>query len=411
MLIVIGYIIYKVMTNSLLNSCYSNDGSSMLNDMIYQFLTSTNTVNSHIDSSVNLIDNSYINSHIDSSVSSYINSHIDSSVNPTVNSHINLPNELTTSIGLAGGDFDDVEQHIRTEKRGNNKNNVDIYVQRVRNGIEAYKRNHKLNIPDSEIIFIGQGYGNVVLRMGKSGQLVRVSKDFTSYLHKHYQYVFNILKQYPDNGFFVPDSFVQCPIEDVDTSNAYMYWEIRELKPLERISSTKTYDMLYKCVRFMNKPQIVRYITYSDFKYENIMVDPRNGEYVVADFDFHMSFDFRSSKLNYDSTYRSIDELCEQPEELINQIDRSKYILYNIIPQYLTRFPDGRINWRSLDEERYNPKLLFPCLLARLYMLKSMQDEGKEVDHSIMAVTMDRDIIPLMCTMKSTQAKDVVSFD
>ena len=40
-----------------------------------------------------------------------------------------------------------------------------------------------------------------------------------------------------------------------------------------------------------------------------------------------------------------------------------------------------------------------------------MQDEGKEVDHSIMAVTMDRDIIPLMCNMKSTQAKDVVSFD
>ena len=304
---------------------------------------------------------------------------------------------------LAGGSMDDVLTKVQTEKLRNN--GKDAYraavVRAVRNGVNAYRRETRIDVADEDIEFIGQGYQNVVVRFGKDGPLVRIAKNIRPQHFDQFKRVYDSLKRNADSGFLTPTRYSFSKTKGKE----YMYWEIRELQPIERIDFDKLKACIFKAISYISSKYGFSYI---DFKYENIMIEPETGEYLIADFDLY-------DKMN---VMKQIDHLLKGSDPIRAASDR------------VEKFVDNRFDYCSNQEfaknmvvagfvekdggaykllDGFDPYSMFPAINARLFLLKVMQDMHDNKFEGDSTVLVDDSIIENLLSMNSTNPRDVVN--
>lgn len=301
------------------------------------------------------------------------------------------------SPGMSGGALSDVIEKIQSDKlRSGDDEYKDVVKRNVMNGIEAFKEVRHIDVKDEDIEYVGQGFQNVVVRLGRDGPLLRVAKYIKPFMFKQFQYTFNMLRKH-DSGFLTPSFFRYG-----DGDKQFIVWEIKELKEVKKFDYDKLKNCTMKVLKFLNRSDVG--LSYIDFKCENVMMDD-DGEYLNADFDLYAAFDVRNNMKN-EKKALSVDELKkEMVGKTVNYCGDQSFVK-KVLLTYFKNGGDGEIDFNSLDEKKYNPKVLYPSLFARLFMLK-MELEPEEHDS---VVTVTEDIIDKMVNMKSTDPSEVLSW-
>lgn len=330
--------------------------------------------------------------------------------------HHKMSSFNTSSLSLNGGSLDDVLEEVRNGKL---REDTDEYknqiIQNIINGIEGYKKIKNLNIKDEDIIFVGQGYQNVVVRIGKNSPLLRIAKYIRPFMFRQFHRVFNILRKFNGKSGFLTPSFFRFE----EGEKQYIIWEIKELKQINNYNYDKILECVKSALTFLNHPDVD--LSYIDFKYENIMEDPSNGKYIIADFDIYKAFDVRNKFKDQENIKAiSINDLQEYNGRVINYCSDQEFVGIKVLLTYFDNV-NGIVNFDSLDS-KYNPKLMSPSLFARAFMLKVKQDmsmsdsgstdslESNSTKYNEL-ITITDYVINEMINMKSTNPNDVLSFN
>ena len=327
-----------------------------------------------------------------------------------------LPSFNVSSLSLNGGSLDNVLEEARNFKL---REDTDEYknqiIQNIINGIEGYKKIKNLNIKDEDIIFIGQGYQNVVVRIGKNGPLLRITKYIKPFMFRQFHHVFNLLRKFNGKSGFLTPSFFRFE----EGEKQYIIWEIRELKQINNYNYEKILECVKSVLTFFNHPDID--LSYIDFKYENIMEDPSNGKYIIADFDIYKAYDIRNKFKDQENIKAiSTNDLQEYNGHVINYCNDQEFVGIKVLLTYFDN-ENGIVNFDSLDS-KYDPKLMNPSLFARIFILKVKQDiaaygsgstnplENNSTKYNEL-ITITDYVINEMTNMKSTDPNDVLSFN
>lgn len=283
---------------------------------------------------------------------------------------------------MLGGSIDDVVDEVQKNKLRENAD-ANTIIQNVTNGINAYQRFKNIHVDDNDIEFIGQGFQNVVVRMGSNGPLVRVAKYIRPFMFKQFQYTFNMLRKYKDNGFLIPTWY-----RYEDGNKPFIIWEIKELEPIKEIDYGKMYECVLKNLEFINNKDIG--LTYIDFKFENVMMDSETGKYLNTDFDMYKKFDIRDK----------LDDVTPDLNEYMG-----KTIDYCSDQMFAKKIAKRMVG------DKYDGNVLFPSVFARIFMLKLKMDlkmgNTNARDSRIMVTD---EFVKQLLAMKSTEPVDVLTF-
>lgn len=312
---------------------------------------------------------------------------------------------LPLSAAMTGGSKDEVLEKVQKDKLRENTNEYKKQIiQNIINGIEGYKKAKGINVSDSDIEFVGQGFQNVVVRMGKNGPLLRVAKFIKPFMFRQFHHTFNLLRKYNGKTGFLTPSFFKFD----ESEKQYIIWEVKELKPIIKFERAKIMECMKNALTFLNQPDVD--LSYIDFKYENLMIDPSNNKYVIADFDLYKAYDVRN-KFRKDGDIKaiSINDLQEYNGQIINYCDNQEFVSNKVLLTYFDN-ENGTILLDSLDS-KYDPTMLNPSLFARIFMLKVKQDEESNIPPKYdELITITDEVITEMANMKSTKVIDVLSF-
>ena len=307
--------------------------------------------------------------------------------------------------GMSGGHMNDVLLELIMSELGPQKlkDNRDVVIENVVNGIRAYKRNVHDEGGNGNVEFINQGCFNVVVKV--NGVMLRVAKTVSNWAFRQNRITWDVIQKCEKECFLIPKEYVfseQYP--------RYAYWVIDEMWKIEDYD----YEKYKKCVResleFIQETRM----KFNDYKYDNIMTD--GNVYKIIDFDLMentgMEDKCKGLKQVPEEDVYDLEGKVMKVKDDVNLIDRHVFLENYVATRYFEVDDKGYV---TRTKDGYDEEMLLLTLVARLFLLKVKQDKELNRDLTVKSerrkILITKDIVKNMLNMKSTRPEDVVEFN
>ena len=424
MMMFMSMIIY-IYSSRVDNDITKHPDFSKIIEIVKQYEQRNNTIND------NTIKGGYNKTNTDEFIDDEFDVVYDNSIDSNVyNSSIDY------NLSLSGGTTADIIEKATTNKlRQDDEKYIESVKLHIKNALNDYiKRINKTSIKDTDITFISQGFNNIIVRVGSYG-LLRIRKFILQHMFTHDRILTQQLQYYARNNklnVLVPSKY---SYNSSTPSKWFIYWDIEELKPIEKYDYDKFKNCMYTIAEFINRPNNT--FTYVDFKYENFMLNS-NDEYILADFDFVMAGDIRTKlakikakpvndemikdyigkRVKYYKDYNIIELLfaasyfeTKRVNSKTNKTKNDENDTNNIYIENNTKTKEIEVidYENGLDISKYDPKILVCALAIRMFMLHMKYDiEHNEINDDFMITD---EVIKIMQNMKSTKTDDIFDFE